>query len=257
MDVSAHYLYAIIRWPPGRTFDGISLVGPAGGPVYPITHNGLAAVVSDATVTEYDSTRANLLAHQRVLERVMQEFTLLPVRFGTVTDSKTPTEDVRRLLTTKEKLFHRLFQEIDGKVELGLKVLWRDEEAVFQEILAEDAAVRRLRDALAGKPPAATHYERIRLGEMVRAAMDRKRRDEARRLLAPLRRIAERVVENPQTLDRMVVNAAFLVNIRQEGAFDEAVGLLADEHGQRLSLRYVGSAPPFNFVNIVVNWSER
>ena len=116
--------------------------------------------------------------------------------------------------------------------------------------------MRRLRDSLRGKPPESTHYERIRLGGMVKEALERRREAEAAVLLAPLGRIADRSVENPVAVDRVVVNAAFLVESEREKEFDQAMDCLEGEHGQRVSLRYVGPVPPYDFVNVVVNWDE-
>ncbi|MBI4339637.1 MAG: GvpL/GvpF family gas vesicle protein, partial [Chloroflexi bacterium] len=204
----------------------------------------------------YEGTRANMLAHQRVQERVMQEFTLLPVRFGTVSGGASSEQNVRRLLDSRFPEFDRLLREVEGKVEMGLKALWKDEHAIFEEIAAQDEGIRRLRDSLKGKPPNATHFERIRLGEMVKAALERKRKAQAAALLATLRPIAHRTVENPVTMDRMIVNAAFLLDKQREAELDRAVNRLDEELSQRVTLRYVGPVPPYNFVNVIVNWQE-
>jgi hypothetical protein len=250
------YLYCIVRCGEERAFNDVIPIGGETGLVYTVPHGGLAVVVSDAHTGRYDTTRANMLAHQRVQEKVMRGFTILPVRFGTVADGASPAESVRRLLEKRAEEFERLLSDLEGKVELGLKALWRDEGAVFEEIAAREEGVRRLRDSLSGKPPQATHFERIRLGGMVKEALERRRSAEAAAILAPLRRIACRAVENPVTMDRMVVNVAFLVEREREKEFDQAVDCLDREHGQRVTFRYVGPVPPYNFVNIVVNWSD-
>src|SRR3989304_4486952 len=123
-----------------------------------------------------------MLAHEAVVERVMQEFTVLPVRFGTVANSASAVEDIRRLLSQRLEEFHSLLKEMDCKVELGLKVIWRDEGAVFNDILVRNPEIKKTRDSLTNHPPAATHFERIRLGEMVKAALERKREEEAIRI---------------------------------------------------------------------------
>ena len=92
------YLYCIIRASEERTFDDVVPIGDAPGPVHTVSHNGLAAVVSDSPLTEYEVTRANMVAHQSVQESVMRDFTLLPVRFGTVTNTTTPVENIKKLL---------------------------------------------------------------------------------------------------------------------------------------------------------------
>lgn len=250
------YLYCIIRCSEERTFEDVAPMGRPSGAVYTVPWDGLVAVVSDSLATEYESTRANMLAHQRVQERVMREFPLLPVRFGTVADPASSTQQVRKLLEKRSREFHRLLADMDGKVELGLKASWRDEKAVFEEILAKNAAIRRLRNSLEGKSPEATHSDRIRLGERVQGTLARKRAAEAATILAPLRRIAHRTVENPIVVDRMIVNAAFLVEARREAEFDEAVDRLDQKLQDRVNCKYVGPVPPYNFVSVVVNWLE-
>lgn len=250
------YVYCIIRCPGERSFADVPAIGGTDVPVHALPHGDLAAVVSDSSVARYETTRTYMLAHERVLERVMTEFTLLPVRFGTVADAATAAEDIRRLLRGREREFRGLLEEMDGKDELGLKVQWRDEGLVFAELLAQNEHIRRLRQSLDGKSPQATHLQRIHLGKMVKDALDRKRSAEAAGVLAPLRRVACRSVENGLFVDRIVANAAFLVERQRQGEFDQTVGDLEAALGHRLLFKYVGPVPPYNFVNIVVNWRE-
>ena len=251
------YLYCIIRCPDERIFEDLAPIGNADGPVHTISHDGLAVVVSDSAVGEYESTRTNMLAHERVVERVMREFTLLPVRFGTVArDSTSAIPDIRKLLENRLKEFDNLLANMEGKVELGLKALWKDEKAIYQEILAENPAIRRLRNSLAGKKPAALHYKAVPLGKKVKEALDRKRSREAASILVPLKRLAHRSQENDVVMDRMVLNAAFLVDQSVGREFDQAVRSLDEKSGHRVNFKYTGPNPPWNFVKIIVNWEE-
>ena len=249
------YFYCVIPCKESCTFD-VDAIGNGGGVVHTVCHQGLAAVVSDSPMKQYESTRQNMVAHERVLETVMRETTLLPVRFGTVTDSVSPVRNIKKLLESRFEEFQKLLEDIEDKVELGLKAFWRDEKAIFEEIVAENADIRRLRNSLSGKSPEATHFDRVRLGEMVKEALNRKRAKETAKILLPLRRIAHSVRENEAMGDRMVVNAAFLVNKSKEPEFDQVVGKLDEQLGGRVALKYIGSAPPYNFINIVVDWGE-
>jgi len=249
------YLYCIIPCQEDHAFDAVA-IGSDDGMVHTVCHKGLGFVVSDSLVKQYESTRKNMMAHEKVLETVMREFTLLPVRFGTVTNSTSPLQDIQKLLSNRFEEFQKLLADMEGKVELGLKAFWRDEKAVFEEIVAENAAIRRLRDSLSRKSPEATHFDRIGLGEMVKEALNRKRAKEAAEILPPLRRVAHSVRENEVLADRMVVNAAFLVDKVRGPEFDQAVSKLDEQLGKRVALKYVGPVPPYNFVNIVVNWQE-
>jgi hypothetical protein len=91
---------------------------------------------------------------------------------------------------------------------------------------------------------------------MVKEALNRKRAREAVRILQPLRRVAHSARENEALGDRMVVNAAFLVDKSKEPEFDQVVSKLDEQLGERVVLKYIGLAPPYNFVNIVVDWKE-
>ena len=249
------YLYCIIPCREDHTFDTIA-IGSENSVVHTVCHNGLAAVVSDSPLKHYENTRRNMMAHEKAIERVMKEFTLLPVRFGTITDSASPIQDIQKLLGSRFEEFQKLLEDMEDKVELGLKAFWRDEKAIFEEIVAENGDIRRLRNSLSGKSPEATHFDRVRLGEMVKEALNRKRAKEAAKILLPLRRIAHSVRENEALGDRMVVNAAFLVNKSKEPEFDQVVGKLDEQFVERVAIKYIGSAPPYNFVNIMVDWKE-
>ena len=259
-DRQQKYLYCIVETAEERSFDA-EAIGGRGDAVHTAVYQDLAMVVSDSPDKKYDNSRVNMMAHETVIERVMGEgFTVLPVRFGTVTRdaSKTPVEDIQqKVLKTRAQEFHELLDEMDGKVELGLKGLWRDEKAIFEEIVGENGDIRKVRDSLLGRPATATHNERWRLGERVKTVMDRKREKEARRLLATARPVAHQVQDNKVIMDRMVLNAAFLVDRSREEEFDEMVRKLDADLAQRMTFKYSGPNPPFNFVEIVVTWEEK
>ena len=259
----AKYLYCVIKCSRERSFNGVQAIGGRGAQAHTVVFKDLAVVVSDSPDMKYDCTRANMMAHEKVIERVMDEgFTVLPVRFGTVTrkGAATPVQDIQhRLLECRCDELENLHNQLKNKVELGLKALWRDEKAIFDEIVAESPAIRRLRDSLMphmARPPETTHFDRLRVGELVRAALDRKRQTEAKKILSRIRPIAERIRENKVIMDRMVLNAAFLVDKGREGACDEAVRKLDEELGERMVFKYTGPTPPFNFCEIVVTWDE-
>lgn len=248
---TAKYMYCLIQAEASRQF-GSPGIGDRGDVPHTIHYQGLAAVVSDSAQREYPASRSHMMAHTRVLEEVMGDFTLLPVRFGTVAPS---ADRVRRLLSRRFGLFHGLLQEVEGRVEQGLRVFWH-EGPLFQQIVEENPPIRRLKEALMGRPAEATYYERIGLGELIEQALWRRREEEAARILAPLRPLACRTRVNKVLSDRMALNAAFLVDHHRVEAFDQAVRELDREMGDLMLFKYVGPVPPYNFVEIVVSWEE-
>jgi hypothetical protein len=246
------YMYCIIRCPEPIQFTNLG-IGERGDIVHTVHFEDLAAAVSNSPVVEYDSSRRNMMAHTLVLEEVMQDFTILPIRFGTVAPSVEAIQE--KLLKRRFGEFHGLLQEMEGRVELGLKAFWY-EDVIFNEIVEESPPICRLRDSLMGRPSEETYYERIRLGEMVEATMWKRRDEDAEKILTPLRSLVYETRVNKVVTDRMVVNAAFLVDEDRQAEFDAMVERLDQEMGKRLIFKYAGPVPPYNFVNIVVHWEE-
>jgi len=246
------YIYCIIRSPEPRQFTNLG-IGERGDIVHAVHFRDLAAVVSDSPVVEYERTRRNMMAHTLVLEEVMREYTILPVRFGVVAPSAEADKAIQKVLERRFDEFHGLIQEMEGRAELGVRAFWY-EEALFRGIVEENSPIRRLRDSLMGRPVEETYYERIRLGEMIESAMEEKRGEGAEKILACLRPLACKTRTNAVGTERMVLNAAFLVQEARQAEFDAAVDKLDEEMGDRFIFKYVGPVPPYNFVSIVVHW---
>lgn len=244
------YLYGIIDACAAFTVAAPG-IGGRGDEVHTLTDGRLAAVVSNSPRIEYDNSRRHMMAHTRVLEEVMAGHTLLPVCFGTVaSDADTIIEKILR--GRRDELIG-LLEQMRGRMELGLKVSWR-QEVVFEEILAENPSIRKLRDSLVGRSPDRTHFERIRLGEQIGQAMERKRREDEERILDRVRAFVHKTRLNKPIGDQMVVNAAFLVEAAREAELDSSIRAMDAEWGSRLTFKYVGPVPPYNFVTITIHW---
>jgi hypothetical protein len=90
----------------------------------------------------------------------------------------------------------------------------------------------------------------------MKALLEEKKAQEGEGLVAPLRRVSVDARLNKTHGDDMICNAAFLVDRRWEREFDVRVDELTAAHGDRVKFVYVGPAPPYSFVNIVVTERE-
>jgi hypothetical protein len=244
------YLYCILRCREPRTFDTLG-IGERGDVVYTINFEDLAVAASDSPLARYDNTRRNMLAHMRVLDEVMAEYTVLPIRFDCV--APHPEAVREELLKARGDELNALLDQLQGHVEMGLKAFWH-EDVVFKEVVQNNARIRRMRDGLAGRPQEETYYERIRLGELVETELKAQRAEDTEALLSRLRPLAARTQVNPTSADHMVLNAAFLVSRQREAEFGAAVRGLDTEVGGRLLIKCVGPVAPYNFVNVNVKW---
>lgn len=252
-----HYIYCITAMNEERNFP-VKGMGERGDSVYSICYQDIGAVISDSPVIKYAVSRKNTVAHQLVMEEVMKEYTILPVRFCTIAEnnggisSKGRIKD--KILKERYDEFNALLAEMDNKAELGLKAMWTDIDLIFGEILETNKEIRLLKKKIASMKGTEGHNERIRLGGLVKSALEKRKEKEANTILKPLKKISADNRINDTFSDRMLLNAAFLVDQAQGEEFDSCVNELQESRNGRIQLKYVGPIPPANFVEIVVKW---
>lgn len=244
----ARYVYCVYRSRFSQIFQGLGMAGP-GYPVYAVNYGDLAAVVSASPCWRYECTRRNMTTHMRIQEEVMRRHAILPVQFNTVAPSVHAVID-RLLAPAYDELSARL-NEISGRVEMGVKAFWRS-SVVFQEIVRENADIRRLRDELAGLHPDQCYEERVRLGEMVDRALRLKRQRESAEMLARLRPFAESVRVSEPFGERMALNAAVFLKTGELPRFERCLVTLDEELHERMLFKCVGPTPPYNFVELTL-----
>ena len=256
MSGEGKYIYCIIREEKRRAFNSLG-IGDRGDKVYTVNYKDLAAVVSNSPIKEYPVTRENTIAHEKVVEEVIRRgYTVLPVRFGTISEHENPEDAIKeKVLKTRYDEFKDLLKQMDGKIELGLKVLWNDMDKTFYEIENENYDIKRLKSQIVAQGVGLRNQQaRIKIGEMVYHALEEKKKKEGGDIIKPLKRLAEDLKENPLLGDRMIVNSAFLVTKSNGKEFDKTVNELEEKHNQRMKFKYIGPVAPYNFVSIVVTW---
>jgi hypothetical protein len=239
------YVYCIIKSPDERDFGPIG-IGEGGNRVYTVHHKDLAAVVSDTPIRIYDPTRENVLAHELVNETVMREYTVIPMSFGTIFRTR---EDINELLRSTYRAFDDVLDKMRDKIEFGLKVLW-DREKVIDRLEEDDEEIRRLKVEITGNAQSSTYFARMQLGRMVEAGLESKANHYVMDIHESLKPVAVASRSNKPIGDRMIMNAAYLVERAREQEFDEAVKALSRKYEDMLSFKYTGPWPPYNFVNI-------
>jgi hypothetical protein len=242
--VNGKYVYCIIRNDRSREFGEIGI--GSGSRVYTVSHKDLAAVVSDTPIVIYDPTRENVLAHEFVNETVMREFTLIPMSFGTVFRSEN---DVLALLKSTYQAFTDVLEKMQDKIEFGLKILW-DRDKVVAAIERDNDEIRRLKDEITRNAASSTYFARMQLGRLVEAAMEEASNRYVTDIHEQLKDVSVASRSNKVIGDRMILNAAFLVDRKDEKGFDERVKAISLQYEDLLTFKYTGPWPPYNFVNI-------
>ena len=239
------YVYCIIKTPRPLDFGQIG-IGEGSGRVYTVHFGELAAVVSDTPIRIYDPTRENVLAHEFVNETVMREHTVIPMSFGTLFRTEN---DIVELLKSTYQAFDDVLEKMQDKIEFGLKVLW-DRERVIAQIEQENEEIRHLKDEIGRNAQSSTYFARMQLGRLVESALEETGNTYVRDIHEALKPAAVASRSNKPIGDRMIMNAAFLVERDRERAFDEQVKEISRKYEGLLNFKYTGPWPPYNFVNI-------
>ncbi len=248
MEKEGKYIYCIIETKQERNFGPIG-IGQRDDEVLTIGHDDLSMIVSNYPVTKLATSRENMLAHQKVIEEVMKEFDrVLPVRFGTIASS---AEEVRNLLGRRCREFKTALRDMDHKIELGVKGIWKNMENIFSEIIKENGALKNLKEAVAEKN-SNDMQAKMGIGRMVKKTLDEKKEKQTGEIVDRLRRTSYEHKLNDTIGDEMFMNAAFLVDKGREKEFDNIMDDLGDEYKDRIKFMYAGPLPVFNFVNIVI-----
>jgi hypothetical protein len=164
--------------------------------------------------------------------------------FGTV--FKTPG-DIVELLRSAYGAFLDVLVKMEGKVEFGLKALW-DRDALVAQIESEDEDVRRLKGEITAQK-GSTYFARVQYGRLVDAALQQRSEHYVASIFEALRDVCVASRANKPIGDKMIMNAAFLVSRHKESAFDSKVKEIGARY-DKLSFKYTGPWPPYNFVNI-------
>jgi len=250
--VRGKYLYCIIKERAPRKFD---ILGQDEKEVYTVNVGGLAIAVSDTSKEEYSFIKEHLTCHQKVIEGVMRKgYDVLPVRFGIVAKS---VKDIKeKILKLKRRELLETFPRAEGRVELGLRALWKDMPSIFQEIVNENKEIQIAKRQVQKAP---NQFKVAAVGELAQKSFDAKREREAQGILRSLKRLAvdfkERELLRSREImkDSMILSSAFLVLKNNEEEFDKKVQALVKEHDERIKFIYIGPIPPFNFIELVLH----
>jgi Gas vesicle synthesis protein GvpL/GvpF len=240
---SGKYVYCIIHTNEPCRFGPIG-IGSEPVEVHTVNFKDIAAVVSDTPLEVYDPTRENVLAHERVNEVVMRDFTVIPMSFSTV--FKT-SEDIVELLRSAYDAFRDVLVKMQDKLEFGLKVLW-EPETIIREIEKDDDNLRLLRQEISHQK-GSTYFARMQYGRLVDSLLQDRSEKLVSEIIDTLSGVCVASRTNKPIGDKMILNGAFLVARDREPDFDSKVKEI-DARYENLIFKYTGPWPPYNFVNI-------
>lgn len=226
-----------------------------------IRHEDIAAIVSPAKPLDLAKMRKDdlarmLLAHQKVIELIMESSTaVIPFRLGTYAVAEA---EVVEILSRGSRLIRRLFSEIGDKIEMDVVATWADFASVLKEAGEEDE-IKKYKEALGGDPRGVSVDDQMKIGSMVKQALDRKRLEISRQIAEKLAATSCAQCRHENMDDMMVMNCAFLVEVARRQQFESALDELDAQFAKKLNFRCIGPLAPYSFYTLDlkrIQWQE-
>lgn len=245
------YIYGVIGENRERSFGRIGIVNHE--EVYLIGFNDISAVVSNSCVNSFDSNKKdvllnNLLVHQSVIEKVMEDYSIIPVKFATFVNDEI---EVKEFLCKGYSEFKEILEEIKDKIEFDIVAMW-DRDKIFSHILNENEEIQRMQEEISKNSADEAHSKKIELGKKVQLALYEKRNKYEKEILEYLRGEIIDCCKHDVLNDIMVMNISFLIHKKNEEKFDQKIKELDKKYNQMMNFRCIGPLPPYSFKTIEV-----
>lgn len=251
MSEHGRYVYGMIQANERKSLGSIGLGDPK-KEVYTVPYQDISAVVSESPIIDYNSMTKDrvvkeLFSHQKVIEKVMENHTIIPVKFGTFAVDE---EEVLQILKAGYRRFRETVNAMTDRIELDVVALW-NKELIFKEI-AEESEIQEFKKRIASNPADPQLEDRIRLGRMVERALKKRNLECAEEILGALQEKASDFSVH-ETLDNsMILNASFLLDRDREKDFEGKLNELDEEYKGKINFRCVGPLPPYSFSTVEV-----
>jgi hypothetical protein len=214
------YVYGIFE---GRMGSARGARGIAGAPLRALSVDGVCAAYSDNATPGLEVSEEALWRHEEVVEQLMGEHAVLPLRFGSTLAGEP---ELRELLEARHSEFAAALRAVRGRVEIGVR-------ASADEPVAEQPAPEDGRAYLEGK--LARRRAAADIGEQLHAELA------ARACASTFKLLAE---------PRPAFSGAYLVERERVAEFRRAVDALRRAR-PGVEVACTGPWPPFNFTELM------
>lgn len=236
-----------------------TIVGLEGAGVYDVSYRDIGVAVSELKEKIQEITDANVLKHEEVIETLMTKFTVLPIRFSTIFNTK---EDLLSMVKFYYQDFKDNLVRLHNKVEFGIKVIW-PQDTIKQRITAAlDPSSRGFSKVYPLGLDKAKHNAVISTDSPAKSfvkekyekhMIEKEFEEEANSCIAAVddhfNKIAvEKKLRRLQTGD-LLLNASYLVENQRQNDFKRAFEQLKNAPGD-LKLLFSGPWPCYNFITL-------
>jgi len=190
-----------------------------------------------------------LVRHQRAIEKIMASgYTVIPVKLGTFAQDES---ELIHILACGYSIVKGIADKIYNKIEIDVAATWSDFTSVLKET-GEEKEIKELKERLLANPKQVTIDDQMKVGFMVKKALDEKRDRLAEDIQNVLKKIVREAKAHELMDDKMVMNSAFLIDKSDQTLFYKKVEELNMAFAERLNFRCVGPLPPYSFYTLEI-----
>jgi hypothetical protein len=238
---TGYYVYGVVPVSGGSP---LSLRGIDDAEVEFVEHREVAAAVSVIALDRPPGRRAELMAHNSVVDTLANASTVLPVKFGSIMIDRESV--VGDLLAPSHDRFVDLLTNLSGCRQFNLRASYVQDQ-VLAEVVQNDPEIAELRRRTRELPEGTMHPDLVRLGELVSRALEDKRDDDARTILETIRPFAlDEARRQGGGVDHLL-ELAVLIEDERIVEFENGLEELAELMHERVRLRLVGPVAPYDF----------
>jgi len=242
------YIYGVV----GTNQETSPLENDISDGLHAVPYQDIACVVGNTSMYSFNSMPKealgrHLVEHQTTVEKIMKDYTVIPFKFGTIVEGQ---DEVKKVLQSGYGEFKEKLQLMDKKIELDVVALWNDLNSAIKKIGEEDNQIKTLKEQIAKKPAEETLQDRIKIGSMIKDALDEKRGVVQSEMLDFLKEKVADFQKHELMDDKMIFNCAFLLDKDKEAEFDQALNELNTRFEEEINFKCVGPLPPYSFSTI-------
>ena len=246
------YIYGIIKTGDPQEFGEIG-IGNKASQVLTVGFKDLAAVVSKSPFVVYDSlakekTVKDLVTHQFVIEKVLEGFTIIPVKFGTMVESE---DEAIKFLEKGYSLLSNELCKMEGKIELDVVAGW-ELPKILAAVLRHNGQIQKKQNEIAMQGDKVSLEDKVALGKLIEQALKTEKAGYSELILQTLQKETIDVCLHDLANDEMIFNGAFLLEKKNEEFFNEVVNSLDQKLENTVNFRVVGPLPLYSFSTILL-----
>jgi hypothetical protein len=238
--------------------------------VYPVSEDNICVMVSKIDIDVFQNQIKNLVseltrtedaiqqgaaellqAHELVIDTLIQDTTVVPLKFGTILKDE---EAASQMLRDQKEKFESLLAKFTGKVEWGVKV-YANKQALMNHLMQGDPQFMSLQEKRANVSKGAAYLLGKKMEAEVKDAVATRLTQITESIFQELEKNACEAKLNallPQRMtgkkQEMILNAAYLIEREREALFRQQGKELIDKYNfMDLDLEFSGPWPPYNF----------